>query len=104
MTITRTLLRKDKNIFVVKLNLQEGDFIPEHNSKAVVTAIVVSGEGEFKIEEKTVKLTSGVYLEMMPFENHSIRASKPLELVVHHILLDEIHSHNDEKLCSMQNA
>ncbi len=85
MPIKRTILKNDKSIFIVKLNLDANDFIAEHSSSAIVTATVTSGLGIFNVGGIENKICQGSFIFMNPDEKHSIQAFESLELIVHHI-------------------
>lgn len=102
MSVKKSVILKDSHIFVVKLNLEAGDVIPEHHSTAHVTATVISGGGIFTVEGKENALEPGVFISMLPYEKHSIKANSALEIIVHHIVLpkNETKEHS-EKMCGL---
>lgn len=103
MPIKRTILKKDKNIFIVKLNLDAGEVIPEHNSSAHVTVAVISGLGVFTINNNAKAISKGDFIDMKPLDNHSISANEDLELIVHHITFNIDSKTNSEHVCGLNN-
>lgn len=85
----RQILKKDPQILIVKMNLEKGESIPEHHSTAYVTATTIIGKGIFTISNAQIILEPGVFIEIQPFEKHSITAHENLEIIVHHIALNQ---------------
>ncbi|WP_186645647.1 hypothetical protein [Fluviispira vulneris] len=101
MAIKRSILKNDKSIFIVKLNLDANDFIPEHSSSAIVTATVTSGLGIFNVGGIENKICNGSFIYLKPDEKHSIKAVESLEIIVHHININHKVTNEAEHICGM---
>lgn len=103
--MNRQVLKKNSQVFVVKLSLEKGEIIPEHHSSAYVTVTTISGKGVFTIGTKEILLEPGFFLEIEPFEKHSITAHENLEIIVHHIAINQTNNNdkNPEHMCGIKN-
>ena len=101
----RQILKQNSQVFIVKLILEKGETVPEHHSSVYVTATTLSGKGVFTIGTTQIMLEQGVFIEIQPFEKHTITAHENLEIIVHHIMENQINNNEkiQENICGVKN-
>jgi len=80
--ITTTAVIKRDNLKVIRLEMQAGAALAEHDSKAQVVIICVKGTGKINIQQTAHALYPGAVLEMEPRTVHSVKAETNLEIMV----------------------
>lgn len=93
----KNILLSTVDLKVVKLELPAGEMLAEHHSDRSVVAVCIKGNGIFTIGTKQQELSSGDIIYMEPYENHSVKATTDLVLVVNQMNLANSQTKNENK-------